>query len=146
MTHMRTLLTAALLASACGPQIQLGKTPPGPLVLNGKADFPGQLIDKGSIGFGASVTDTLAVGAGHGYAFQGQRGGKVTITMLAAQPQCIGDATHLDTFLWLFGPANANGSRGTELTRNDDDTTLGTCQSAIRTFTLPTTGEFLIVA
>jgi len=144
MTHMRTLLTAALLASACGPQVQLSKTPPGPLVLNGKADFPGQLIDKGSIGFGASVTDTLAVGAGHGYAFQGQRGGKVTITMLAAQPQCIGDATHLDTFLWLFGPPNASGSRGTEIKRDDDSA--GTCQSRISSFTLPATGEFLIVA
>jgi len=141
-----TIFTAlALILGGCDPQVTGGsKEDPPPLTLDGKADFPGRLVTKGSIAFGASATDTLAVGDGHGYTFQGRQGGKVTITMLAAQPQCIGDTTHLDTFLWLFGPPNAAGSRGTELTRDDDSA--GTCQSRITSFTLPSTGEFLIVA
>src|SRR5262249_45583868 len=136
----------ALFVSACAPQTNSGasKTPPSPLVLDGKADFPGTLVTKGSIAFGASVTDSLAVGAGHGYTFQGQQGGHGTITGLAAQPPSIGDAPQPDAFLWVFGPAKAAGSRGTELTRDDDSA--GTCQSRISSFTLPTTGEFLIVA
>jgi len=139
-------IVLALLFGGCASQNTDGKDEPPPLTLDGKADFPGSLVSKGTLAFGGNATDTLAAGGGHGYTFQGQQGGKVTITMVAAHPQCIGDATHLDTFLWLFGPPNASGSRGTERTRNDDDTTLGSCQSAIRSFTLPATGEFLIVA
>src|SRR5262249_706377 len=62
-------------------------------------------------------------------------------------PQCAASGTtNMDTFLYLFGPPDANGNRGTEITRNDDDATLGNCQSAIRNFTLPSTGQFLVVA
>src|SRR5215813_5673976 len=149
MTHIRKTFALALVIGACNAQVaQNGqKEEPPPLSLGGKEDFPGHLVTKGTIAFGSPVSDTLAVGDGHGYTFQGKQGGSVTITMTAAHPQCAAStATSTDTFVYLFGPPDANGNRGTELTRNDDDSTLGTCQSAIRNFALPSTGEYLIVA
>src|SRR5262249_49957557 len=143
--RMKWGLASALVLAACAPQINSNKDEPPTLVLGGKADFPGNLVSKGSVAFGGSSTDSLAVGDGHGYTFQGQQGGQVTSTMLAQNPQCAASGTaNLDTFLWLFGPANSSGSRGTELTRDDDSA--GSCQSRITSFTLPTSGEFLIVA
>src|SRR5215831_15225975 len=109
----RMISTAlALLLGGCGPQTTNGgKDEVPPLTLDGKADFPGHLVTRSEVAFGSTTTDTLAVGDGHGWTFQGRQGGRVLITMAAAQPECFGDATHLDTFLWLFGPPNAMGSR-----------------------------------
>jgi hypothetical protein len=149
MTHIRNTLAIALLIGACNPQtVQNGpKEEPPPLSLGSKEDFPGHLVTKGTIAFGGNVTDTLLVGDGHGYTFDGAQGSSVTITLTAQHPQCAASgATSLDTFVYLFGPPDAQGNRGTELTRNDDDSTLGTCQSAIRSFALPRAGNYMIVA
>jgi hypothetical protein len=151
MNPTRTrFITAALLVTACAPQniSNPPKEEPPPLALDGKADFPGMLVNRGAIAFGTPINDTLAVGAGHGWTFQGAQGSSVTIQMTAPAPRCGASGTsNIDTFLFLFGPPNdTSGNRGTELTRNDDDDGLGSCMSKINSFSLPRTGEYLIVA
>src|SRR5262249_24967193 len=114
--------------------------------LNGKGDFPGQLITKGSIRFGQPISGTLVIGQGDGYTFGGKQGGVVDITMTAQNPSCGTSAGKLDTFLFLFGPPDAMRNRGTVLVRNDvSNFDGGVCNSHIASFTLPRDGSYLIV-
>ncbi|HEX2691497.1 MAG TPA: PPC domain-containing protein [Kofleriaceae bacterium] len=90
---------------------------------------------------GPDSTTHLVPGAFHGYEFDGKAGGVVTVTMSAAT------CGALDTYLYLYGPKNTvDGSYGRFLVNNDD--VGGTCglNSQIRSFTLPQTGNYLIVA
>jgi len=99
------------------------------------------ILDYGSVVFAENPTTLLEAQDFHGYEFDGKAGGVVTITMNAAV------CNQLDTFLSLFGPENAAGSRGTSLVDNDD-AFVGACgvDSQIRSFRLPSDGTYLVVA
>jgi mono/diheme cytochrome c family protein len=117
-----------------------------------KVDDPLTLTDatrvdaEGVLGYGTTVfaenpTTLLEKGDFHGYEFHGKAGGVVTITMTAKQ------CGQLDTLVHLFGPEDANESRGADLTRADDSGGLPcNTDSQIAGFTLPVDGEYLIVA
>ena len=95
--------------------------------------------------FGQTIPATnplthLVPGASHAYDFNGKGGSVVTITM-SADP-----CGAPDTFLHLYGPKDANGSFGQEIRFQDDG--FGACNldSQIKSFTLPASGNYLIVA
>jgi hypothetical protein len=89
---------------------------------------------------GPNPVTHLVPGAFHAYDFDGKAGAIVTITMNA------NPCGSPDTFLNLYGPKDANGSHGLRLTFDDDG--VGSCglDSQIKSFHLPATGNYLIVA
>jgi len=99
------------------------------------------ILDYGTVVFAENPTTLLEAGDFHGYEFNGKQGGVITITMTGA------GCSAPDTVLDLFGPEDANGNRGASLAENDD-AFLASCafDSQIKSFTLPVTGGYLIVA
>ena len=99
------------------------------------------ILDYGTVVFAENPTTLLEVGDFHGYEFNGKQGGVITITMTGSS------CGAPDTVLDLFGPEDANGNRGASLAENDD-AFLASCafDSQIKSFTLPVTGGYLIVA
>lgn len=82
----------------------------------------------------------LAPGVLHGYDFEGKAGGEVTIKMTGVT--CGGP----DTFVFLFGPRDANGAFGLTLASNDDAGGACTLDSQISSVRLPASGTYLIIA
>jgi hypothetical protein len=119
---------------------------------SGKADEPLSLSpathidDEGVLEYGVMVFDTnpttlLEPGDFHGYEFHGRAGGIVNVSMTAKQ------CGQIDPVVHLFGPEDENGNRGAELAVNDDETRFNcSTDSMIENFTLPSDGEYLIVA
>jgi len=98
------------------------------------------LLSYGAVVFAESTTTLLEAGDFHGYELDGKAGGVVTITLNSST---CGDP---DTVLDLFGPEDASGNR-TFLIENDD-AGLASCafDAQIKSFTLPATGRYLVVA
>ena len=78
----------------------------------------------------------------HGYEFDGQAGGVVTITT-----RTNGSCGNTDTVIHLFGPEDDGGDRGANIALNDDAFLSGQCflDSRISNFRLPVTGTYLVV-
>jgi hypothetical protein len=146
LTRSICFLGASTLIASCviedAASLKVGKTAEQPLTLSSavKVDIEG-ILDYGTVVFAENPTTLLEARDFHGYEFDGKAGGIVTITMTA--PACGAP----DTFLFLFGPENDAGSRGTSLTENDD-AFIGSCilDSQIRSFRLPVNGTYLILA
>jgi mono/diheme cytochrome c family protein len=97
-------------------------------------------LEYGSVVFAENPTTLMEGSDFQSYEFSGRAGGNVTITMTG---QTCGIP---DTVLHLFGPADAAGNRGANLAENDDAILPCAFDSQIRTFTLPVSGKYLIVA
>jgi len=99
------------------------------------------VLDYGGVAFAENPTTLLEVGDLHGYEFNGKAGGVVTITLNGST------CGRPDTLLDLFKPEDASGNRGPSIAENDD-AFIGSCilDSQIRSFRLPVTGTYLIVA
>jgi len=119
-----------------------GKTSEQPLVLSAATPVGTEgILDYGTVVFAENPTTLLEPGDFHGYEFNGKKGGVITITMTSSS------CGAPDTILDLFGPEDASGNRGASLIENDD-AFLGSCilDSQIKSFTLPVTGGYLVVA
>jgi mono/diheme cytochrome c family protein len=140
---MWTVGAVALLGGCTldGVDPRTGKVITEPLVLQDSFDLATEgILEPGAVVFAENPTTLLEAGDFHGYEFDGQAGGVVTITMTGTscgQP---------DTVLSLFKPEDANGNRGTSLIENDDAFLTCFLDSQIRQFRLPVTGTYLIVA
>jgi mono/diheme cytochrome c family protein len=98
------------------------------------------ILEFGSVVFAENPTTLLEGSDFQSYEFSGRAGGNVTITMTG---QTCGIP---DTVLHLFGPADAAGNRGLNLAENDDAALPCAFDSRITNFTLPVSGDYLIVA
>ncbi|HEX3761838.1 MAG TPA: PPC domain-containing protein [Kofleriaceae bacterium] len=89
---------------------------------------------------GPSSTTHLTPSVLHGYDFDARAGAAVSITMTSS------GGCGLDTYLYLYGPKNANGSYGLIVGQADDSGVGGCGTNSQINFTLPTAGNYLIVA
>jgi hypothetical protein len=112
------------------------------LLTNIHVDIEG-VLPFGGTAFSENPTTLLEAKDFHGYEFDGLAGGVVTITMLSTSGKCGSP----DTLLDLFGPEDVNGNRGASIAENDD-AFIFPCNldSRIKSFKLPVTGGYLIVA
>jgi Di-haem oxidoreductase, putative peroxidase len=141
------LVGASALLGGCaldnGIDPMTGKEIQEPLTLSATSNvaFEG-VLDYGTVVFAENPTTLLARTDFHAYEFDGKAGGVVTITMTGK-----GACGALDTLVALFKPEDANGNRGTSIAENDD-AFLNPCffDSQIKSFRLPVTGTYLIVA
>jgi len=120
---------------------QTGKASEEPLVLSASTPVSTEgILDFGTVVFAENPTTLMEANDFHGYEFNGKAGGIITIT---ANASACGTP---DTVLDLFGPEDATGNRGASLAENDD-AFLSVCflDSQIKSFTLPVTGQYLIV-
>ncbi len=126
--RLQALLIAVSVASGCvdADKAEWGPDPSGKQDLNRDRD-------RGPIAFGASLDATLASGTRHRYSFEGRAGARITADMTSGNRR-------LDPFMAIVLP---NGDLVTEA--DWDDGGLG-LDSRIATFTLPTTGHYLLVA
>jgi hypothetical protein len=99
------------------------------------------ILDYGTLVFQENPTTLMEAGDFHGYEFDGRAGGIVTISMTGSV------CGTPDTVLDLFGPEDANGNRGSSLIENDDALNPACfLDSQIKSFKLPVTGTYLVVA
>jgi len=118
-----------------------GKASEEPLTLSAATPVSTEgILDFGAVVFAENPTTLMEANDFHGYEFNGKAGGIITIT---ANGTPCGTP---DTVLDLFGPEDATGNRGASLAENDD-AFLSACflDSQIKSFTLPVTGQYLIV-
>lgn len=139
------IVGAPLIASCVADDVdpRTGKTiSEQPLVLSAanRVDAEG-ILEYGAVVFAENPTTLMEANDFHGYEFDGKAGGVVTITMNGST------CGNPDTLLALFKPEDASGNRGPSLIENDD-AFLGSCilDSQIKSFRLPFTGTYLIVA
>jgi hypothetical protein len=137
------IVGAPTLIAGCavGYEPKASKNSAEPLVITAGTRLTVEaILEFGSVVFAENPTTLLEASDFHGYEFDGRAGGNVTITMTG---QTCGIP---DTFLHLFGPADAAGNRGANLAENDDAVLPCALDSQIRNFTLPVNGNYLIVA
>jgi cytochrome c553 len=141
--NWKLLGVPALLFAGCALDEQLTTSETDQeLVLSDSTPVDAEgILNFGTVVFKQNPTTLLEQGDFHGYEIDGKAGGVVTITMTSAA------CGAPDTFLFLFGPEDANGNRGADLVHNDD-AFFGSCflDSRIANFRLPVTGRYLIVA
>jgi hypothetical protein len=104
---------------------------------------PAQLVRR--LTFPTTVPSTdpgtlLAAGSLKGFDFIGKAGGVATITMNGA------GCSAPDTELFLFGPKDSSGSFGLIKAHNNDSALPCIRDSQIKSFVLPGTGTYLIIA
>ncbi|WP_338865209.1 hypothetical protein [Myxococcus stipitatus] len=75
----------------------------------------------------------------YGYTLQTTAGAQLQLEVTH-----LGSSMYLDTGLFLYGPKDANGSYGTQLHAQDDDSGYGTL-SKVKLVTVPKAGEYLVV-
>jgi mono/diheme cytochrome c family protein len=138
------IVGASTLIAGCAidDDLKTGMTSEEPLVLTAATPVATEgILDYGTVVFAENPTTLLEAKDFHGYEFDGKAGGVVTITMNSTP------CGTPDTILDLFGPENISGNRGASLIENDDGF-LSPCflDSQIKSFKLPVTGRYLIVA
>ena len=90
-----------------------------------------EMVTKGTLAYGETVSVTLPAGTRHHWLFEGQEGDVITISMIAVNED-------MDTCLELFAPD------GVRVMTNDDSD--GEANARITTFELPLSGTYRIIA
>lgn len=113
-----------------------------PPLADGKADVGDHVVDSGPLGFGEdnAVTGDISQDLEyHGYRLVARAGAVVTLDVTQR-----GSSRTLDSAIFLYGPRREAGGFGTSAIAFDDDAGWGLL-SRIRSFTLETEGEYLVV-
>jgi len=144
MTRWLWIAGAPALIAGCavGNEFKTGQSSDDLLTLTSgtRVSIEG-ILDYGTVVFAENPTSLLETGDFHGYEFFAKQGGVVTLTMNAKT------CGFPDTVLDLFGPEVSDDDRGPLLAENDD-AGLAACSldSQIKSFKLPATGKYFVVA
>src|SRR5689334_19817711 len=101
--------------------------------------IPEGILDFDTKVFSENPSTLLLPHTFHGYEFQGLAGGVATITLTSRS------CTLQNLALDLFAPETASGDRGAVLHHADEEGAPGCPRTAKMMFSIPTTGEYLIV-
>jgi len=102
--------------------------------------MPSGVEERGSIEFGGEVFgEFVADQQRDGYLFSAAAG-----ALLSLDNTNLGSSQSLDSMLFLYGPADAQGNFGAEAIAIDDDSGWGV-HARIADFTLPAPGQYLVV-